>query len=148
MRNSYGTLLLVMAFFVSSIGAKDCEFNKPSSSPAPPPSAPPSDKPFCMVDPPPDCVAYCVDVDQVDFTLACSDKGSGPITAQFKENIYEYVQLVHGEGKLICNDADTMYGPEALIEGNFVTPCSIGYTPQVLKSESLDACTAPPPWCS
>jgi hypothetical protein len=101
-----------------------------------------------MVDPPADCVAYCLDVDQVDFTLNCGDPGSGPITALFKENVYEYVQLVHGEGMQMCNEPDTLYGAEALSNGEFVTPCSIGFTPQVQKSESLEACTPPPSWCN
>ena len=60
---------------------------------------------------------------QVDFTLSCSDKGSGPITAQFKENVYEYVQLSHSEGLQVCSEPDDF--------GAFVTPCDLGYVPSI-----------------
>lgn len=149
MKSSCVTLVFAMAFFVSAIGAKDCGLGKIGESQiAPKPADPPSDKPFCMVDPPADCVAYCLDVDYVDFTLGCGDPGSGPITALFKENVYEYVQLLHGEGMQACAEPGTLYGAEALIAGEFVTPCSIGYTPQLYKDQSLEACTPPPSWCN
>ena len=136
MRTSYVSLFLVMAFFVSSIGAKDCAFNRPS--PTPPPSDPASDKPFCPTDPPFGCAALCVNVDEVAFSDECAELSAGPMTAQFKENVFEYVQLVHSEGMLICNEPDSL--------GAFVTPCDLGYVPSI-GTESLDACMLRPQAC-
>jgi hypothetical protein len=100
------------------------------------------------VDPPADCVAYCLDVDYLDFTLNCGDPGSGPITALFKESVYEHVQLLHSQGMQVCAEPDALYGLDALMGGYFVTPCFAGYPPQVVKTESPDACTPPPSWCN
>ena len=125
-----------MAFFVSGIGAKDCGSGKVGDSQAP--AKPPSDKPFCPTDPPFGCAAICVNVDEVAFSDDCALLSAGPITAQFKENVYEYVQLSHSEGLQVCSEPDDF--------GAFVTPCDLKYVPSI-GTESLDACMLRPQAC-
>lgn len=133
--SSRAVVLCAMAFFASSIGAKDCAPGNGGGSAS---ANQPSDKPFCLTDPPFGCAALCVNVDEVGFSDECAQLSAGPMTAQFKENVYEYVQLLHGEGKQVCNEPDSL--------GAFVTPCDLGYVPST-GTESLDACMLRPQAC-
>jgi len=60
-----------------------------------------------------------------------------PLTAQFKENVYEYVQFSLSEGEEVCGQDDLFA---------IVTPCDLGYVPSI-GTESLDACMLRPQAC-
>jgi hypothetical protein len=139
--NNQRALMLTMAFFVSGIGAKGCDFGKIGEGQAPAEPAP--QKPFCLTDPPSGCMAICVELNQVGFTDNCTLPGSGPRTALFKETVFENVTISTAQGMPLCDDENELF----INSLSGVTSCAAGYPPQVLQSESLDACAPPPPGC-
>jgi hypothetical protein len=79
----------------------------------------------------------------VGFTDNCALPGSGPRTTLFTETVYENVTIATDQGMPVCTDESDLF----INSLSGVTSCDAGYTPQVLQSESLDACTPPPPGC-
>ena len=125
--------VFAIAFFVLSIGAKECV--GPGENPAPPPA---SQKPFCTIDPPLGCAAFCEDVDVITFTPQCKNIEASDREIAFEINVMDIVHQAEAQGKQVCPQADPT---------TFLTPCAIGISPVEHPNQDHDVCATPPLNC-
>ena len=132
--SSRAVVLCGMAFFASSIGAKDCAPVGGGGS-APPPAP---QKPFCLTDPPLGCAAFCGDVGLVSFTPQCSNIEASDLEIKFEITVMNSVKQAEAQGAQVCAQANAT---------TFVTPCSIGIFPVEHPNQDHEVCTPPPLNC-
>ena len=125
--------IFVIAFFVLSIGAKDC--GNLGGNVAPPPA---SRKPFGTIDPPLGCAAFCEDVDVVSFTPQCENVEASDREIAFEITVMNNVKQAEAQGKQVCPQADLTA---------FVTPCAIGIPPVEHPNQDHEVCANPPLNC-
>ena len=123
----------VMVFALSSIGAKEgCS--------APSGTQPTQDpiKPFCYMDPPLNCVAFCIGVDEFVFTPQCNLPASGDLFLLFRAKVESDVADLEAQGIQVCPAADTKH---------WVTPCNEGIEPVEHPNQDHEVCQPVPPGC-
>jgi len=132
-KNRYISRIFAIAFFVLGIGAKDCA--NFGGQPAPPPAP---QKPFCLIDPPLGCAAFCEDVDVVTFTPQCRNVEASDREIAFELNVMKIVQQAEDQGTQACPQANST---------SFLTPCKIGISPVEHPNQDHEVCTTPPLNC-
>ncbi|WP_437479419.1 hypothetical protein WME75_33490 [Sorangium sp. So ce1014] len=122
---------VVLVFALCSIGAKKCapSSGQPSQSP---------NNPFCYMDPPVGCAAYCKAKDTVEFTPACSHVSAGDRELLFELTVMNRVSEEYAQGNQLCPEADLSF---------FLTPCHIDIVPQEWPNQDHEFCQSVPPGC-
>jgi hypothetical protein len=130
---------VVLMFALCSLGAKT-EGCKPSGSQSnqSTQSNRDSSKPFCYMDPPVNCVAFCFDVDLLAFSPQCDGPAAGELELLFRETLISKAEQLEAEGVQVCT------GPDPT---RFLTPCQAGITPVEHPGQDHEFCQPVPPGC-
>jgi hypothetical protein len=131
--------IVVVVFALCSLGSDTSSSGcMPSSSKSNQTQIDPS-KPFCLVDPPVNCVAFCFDVDSIAFTPQCDNIEASVRTALFKDKV-----LTDAANKLVYEGIHVCTKPDSK---NWVTPCQVGITQQEHLNQDHEVCQPVPPGC-
>jgi hypothetical protein len=131
--------IVVVVFALCSLGSKSSSGCNPFGSESNQSTQSNQDpsKPWCYMDPPVNCIAFCIGVNEIAFPN-CDDPASGPWAALFKEQVLNAAAEQLVLGVQVCPAANSK---------KWVTPCQVGITPVEHPNQDHEVCQTVPPGC-
>jgi len=132
--------IVVAVFALCSLGSNSSSSGcKPSESQSNQSSQSNQDpsKPWCYMDPPVNCIAFCIGPDAIAFPH-CDDPASGVRADQFEEKVLNDAAEQLLQGVQVCPEANSK---------KWVTPCQVGITPVEHPNQDHEVCQTVPPGC-
>jgi hypothetical protein len=121
--------VVVLAFALCSLGANTsksgCKSNQTTQTKQD------STKPLCFVDPPVNCVAFCIDVDSIAFSPQCENIEASVRTVLFRNKVLSDAEDLYEQGVQVCPEADPKH---------WVTPCDVGITQVEHPNQDHEVC--------
>jgi hypothetical protein len=135
--------VVMLAFALCSIGAESSSSSsgcKPSGAQSSQgtQSNQGSTKPWCYMDPPVNCVAFCVAVNKIAFTPMCGNIEAGELTDLFMEEVINDAEDLEAQSIQVCPGPDSKH---------WVTPCGVGINPVEHPNQDHEVCQPVPPGC-
>jgi hypothetical protein len=90
------------------------------------------------MDPPVNCVAFCIDVDLIAFSPQCNGPAAGELELLFRETVIGQAEALEAQGTQVCPKANP---------NSWLTPCQAGITPVEHPNQDHEVCQPVPAGC-